>query len=240
MKLLTRREWGATYDVTQRPAMRLPVAQAFIHHTVTDPTTDPAADMRAVERIDIGRFGYPSYSWVIHPTGVVLEGMGTHIGAHTKGNNSTSFGISFLGNFENDQPTPAALDACAALLAARMAQGHLTPGFALGGHRDVFATACPGAHLYPLIGQIRADVTAPPPPDQPHQEDVKVLHLIQGDKKPEWYVTDFLTKRYVGSPDEAARIIYATTAAGGKIAHGPNNGPNIVPQADVDAIKPAS
>jgi len=159
IKLLTRADWGATYDVNQRPAMALPVRKAFCHHSVTNATTDAAADMRFIEHIDIGRFGYPSYSWVIHPTGVVLEGMGTHVGAHTKGNNSTSFGICLIGNFENDTPTDAALEACATLLAARIAQGHLTADFELGGHRDVFATACPGANLYPLIGQIRANVT---------------------------------------------------------------------------------
>lgn len=174
MKLLTRDDWGASYDVNQRPSMMLPVAKAFVHHSVTVPSTDPAADMREIERIDIGRFTYPSYSWVIHPTGVVLEGMGTHIGAHTIHNNSTSFGISFIGNFENDTPTQPALDACATLLAARIAQGHLTTDFVLGGHRDVFATACPGANLYPLLGQIR-DAVQLPTEDDLTPEQAKML-----------------------------------------------------------------
>lgn len=187
MKLLTRAEWGASFDVDRRPPMRLPVAQAWIHHTVTNPSTDPAADMREIERIDIGRFTYPSYSWVIHPTGVVLEGMGTHIGAHTIHNNSTSFGISFIGNFENDTPTQPALDACATLLAARIAQGHLTTDFVLGGHRDVYATACPGANLYPLLGQIRDAVTIPQEDDmaqvpQDEWEQVNlIVHALQAD-----------------------------------------------------------
>jgi N-acetylmuramoyl-L-alanine amidase len=174
MRLLTRAEWGATYDVNQRPPMVLPVAHAFLHHSVTVPSNDPAGDMRHIEQIDIGRFGYPSYSWVIHPTGVVLEGMGTHIGAHTINNNSTSFGVCLIGNYENDTPTQPALDACVTLLAARIAQGHLTSDFQLFGHRDVYATACPGANLYPLIGQIRSNVNTPPEEDVTPEQDQKL------------------------------------------------------------------
>lgn len=41
MKLLTRDEWGASYDVNRRPAMNLPVAKAFIAlPTVTTPADD--------------------------------------------------------------------------------------------------------------------------------------------------------------------------------------------------------
>lgn len=167
MNYRTRAQWGAEYDVTGRALMTgLPVARAFIHHTVTNPTSDPAADMRGIERIDIGRFGVPSYSYVIHPSGVVLEGMGLHRGAHTIDNaqhsyNDVAFGVSFIGNFQNDEATADAHNAAADLLSWLVAEGHLRDDFTLSGHRDVYATACPGEHLYPLIGSIRESVGQP-------------------------------------------------------------------------------
>lgn len=149
----------------------LPVSTVYIHHTVTMPSPDPAVDMRNIEAIDIARFGVPSYSWVIHPSGVVLDGMTVHRGAHTINNanqsqNDISFGVSFIGNFENDQPTDAALHACGDLLRSLEQRQLVRDGWVLKGHRDVYATACPGAHLYPRLGDIRALVDQPPVPEE--------------------------------------------------------------------------
>lgn len=166
MDYLTRAQWGATYDVSKRDLMTgLPVPTIFIHHTVTNPTDDAAADMRKVEAIDIARFGVPSYSWTVHPTGVVCEGMGNHRGAHTINNaglslNNVSFGISFVGNYELDDPTERAMTACRELIASIAANPTLLrPGFAIRGHRDVYATACPGAHLYPRLSELYPTTT---------------------------------------------------------------------------------
>jgi hypothetical protein len=70
---------------------------------------------------------------------------------------------------------------------------------------------------------------------EPEQEDIVPLHLIVGDKNPQWYVTDLVTKRYVQSPDEAARIVVRTVSQGGRIENN-NNGPVVYEQIDVDAI----
>lgn len=180
MNLRTREQWGASYDVTQRPPMSLPAPDLWIHHTVTVPSDDPDADMRSIEAIDIGRFGYPSYSYVIHPSGTVLEGMGTHIGAHTLNHNSTSFGVSFIGNFENDTPTDAAMEACRELVAYLHGNGALAPGDQpTGGHRDVYATACPGANLYPRIPELRL----PPEEDMPLTTDdlTKIAQVLRSE-----------------------------------------------------------
>lgn len=175
MRYLTRAEWGAEFDVNLRRLMALPAPDLWIHHTVTYPSADPAADMRAIERIDIGRFGYPSYSWVIHPSGTVLEGMGVHVGAHTINHNSTSFGVSFVGNFEYDTPTDAAMDACRELIAMLHGNGWLAAGDQpTGGHRDVYATACPGRNLYPRIPELR--VPPAPPPASEHDDMLNVIY----------------------------------------------------------------
>lgn len=166
VKFLTRQEWGAAFDTSGLSTMILPARELWIHHSVTRPTVDPAEDMRGIERIDIQRFGQPSYSYVIHPNGWVMEGCGTHIGAHTYRRNSTSFGVCFIGDFRYDQPTAAALDACAWLVRDLISRGLLsdvtmnpTTGYGgvnpTGGHRDVYATVCPGDYLYNSIPFIR-------------------------------------------------------------------------------------
>lgn len=155
--------------------MSLPAPDLYIHHTVTNATSSPAADMRAVENIDIARFGYPSYSYVIHPSGVVLEGMNIHIGAHTYQHNSTSFGVAFIGNFEIEVPTPVALDAFVELGQWMISTGKVRAGVPTGGHRDVYATACPGANLYPLIPNLRAKVAAGPTQPKPKDQQLNAI-----------------------------------------------------------------
>jgi hypothetical protein len=176
MEYRNRQQWGASYDVSHRAYMTgLPVSVIYIHHTVTNPTNDPNRDMQGIEQIDIGRFGVPSYSWVFHPSGVALEGMSNHRGAHTVNNanqsqNNISFGLSFIGNFQNDQPTQEAINACGEVIRDVIKPtGWLRPNWEIKGHRDVFATACPGNNLYPRIGEIKAiaDGGAAPGPTPP-------------------------------------------------------------------------
>lgn len=59
------------------------------------------------------------------------------------------------------------------LLRDLVAQGVLAPDFELKGHKDFYATACPGAY-YPLLSVIRAAVDNPVP-----EEDDEMLDLNQ-------------------------------------------------------------
>jgi N-acetylmuramoyl-L-alanine amidase len=160
--------------------MRRRVSDIFIHHSVTTPTNDPAADARSLDRIGRQRFGRFSYSYVIHPSGVVLEGAGDTVGAHTSGHNSTSLGICFIGNFENQDPTDAALDACNDLIRVLKFGGLVAPRPKVRAHRAVKTTACPGGRLNALVPCIHnfaqesgagtpAPAPAPPPKDPADQ-----------------------------------------------------------------------
>ena len=75
-----------------------------------------------------------------------------------------------------------------------------------------------------------------PPPIPSTGEDLKVLHLIVGDKNGAWWLTDWITKRYINSPDEAAAIIVSTVKSGGKIEQNGVNGPVVYAQAIVDRV----
>lgn len=159
---LSRTEWG--HSLPLGPPMVLPAAESWVHHSVTIAdddhdllaTGDVIADMREIERIGRQRFGRFPYSWCIHPSGVVGEGAGFNIGAHTADHNSRSFGICAIGNYSATAPPAPMTRAFAVLLVALEQAGALVPGtHPTGGHRDTKDTECPGNLLYPQLGEIR-------------------------------------------------------------------------------------
>ncbi len=144
--------------------------EVYIHHSVTmaqgdpaqighlDPSDDPCKDARAIEGILEARNLLPGYSYIVHPSGVVLECAGDYIGAHTGGRNSVSKGIVLIGNFDHQQPTWASLVATARMINLLRLNNKLVTDLRdlkILGHRDTSSTACPGANLYPLIPTIR-------------------------------------------------------------------------------------
>lgn len=136
----------------------------WLHHSVTRPTGDPVDDARTVARIGIQRFGKLSYSWLVHPDGTILQGQDGHVGAHTRGQNSTTEAICCIGNYEVEQPTEEMCAAVAKILVLRAKP-------LLGGHRDApgASTACPGNNLYAAMWGIREDAErrANPPAPKP-------------------------------------------------------------------------
>jgi hypothetical protein len=138
--------------------MPKPVSEVNIHHTVTPVTADPCKDMRLVEQVLHSRNLAPGYSFCVHPSGVILEGAGGMVGAHTAGRNARSYGISFIGNYDEQQPTWAALAAAGYLIRVLQFTGFIVPELhkvTIQGHRAWKATACPGANLAPRMDAIR-------------------------------------------------------------------------------------
>jgi len=93
-------------------------------------------------------------------------------GVHAQSHNIGTVGIALLGNFQNRQPTAAARNALDSLLAWKLERHGLNPlGKTLyqnpavseqlniiSGHRNVYATACPGNDFYPTFPQLRQRV----------------------------------------------------------------------------------
>jgi len=134
------------------------VRRVFIHHTVTSATSDPYADMRAVEAIGLARFGLHSYSYNVHPSGTVLEGAGDQVGAHTGSANSTSLAVCAIGNYEAHDVTGPLVSGFVACIGWLIDTGRATHDAALLPHSDVYATACPGSHLRSQIPAIHQRV----------------------------------------------------------------------------------
>lgn len=169
--IVARTVWGASPSSLPTTEMRLPATQVYIHHSVTEPTLDPYADMRTLEKIGLQRFGQFSYSYCVHPKdGLVLEGCGLRRGAHTAQRNSTSFGICWIGNYEERSPKTQQIDATRALIDQLTRAGHLVPGADIYGHRDVDQTACPGRKLYEVLDLIRHPWEGTMPEDVPQAQ----------------------------------------------------------------------
>lgn len=190
MRLLSRAEWGATAPLYHR--MNLPAVGVHIHHSVTladddhslESTADVARDMREIEAVGISRFGRFSYSYAGHPSGVIGEGAGVTIGAHTEGYNSTTFGYVLIGNYENDAPTDAQVGAFGEWWRAMVAYGLLRADAYVKPHRDRKATACPGAHTIERWSDfLAARTTVPLTPLQQETDDMDLTDklLVNGE-----------------------------------------------------------
>lgn len=173
MRIIPRAEWGNRYGVGWR-IRPLPATSAWLHHSVTNapgPNATLAQDiahMRVLDEIGYNRFKYADTGWsrpagagisytaVIMPSGRIFEGHDINrASSHTSGHNTPGIGICIAGNYDNQEPTPAALESAAWVLAEFRRRGHLRTARYDGGHRDTgFATACPGARLHRKIGAI--------------------------------------------------------------------------------------
>jgi uncharacterized protein with LGFP repeats len=130
------------------------------------------------------------YNFFVDKCGTVFEGRAGGVdkrvrGAHTYGFNGDSSGISVLGDYENGgAPTTAAKKAVADIAAWKLGLDGVSPEakvtltaagdtgvyktgqqatlFTISGHRDGFATLCPGESLYSALPEIRTTAGTSP------------------------------------------------------------------------------
>jgi hypothetical protein len=179
--IITRRQWGADPrlgDQCWPPRYGRAFKAVFVHHTVTSNDYDEAESASVVRGIyayhtqsrgwcDIG------YNFLVDRYGNVFEGRRGGIrhpvrGAHAGDYNTNSTGISLMGEFEEGYPTKRMKGALVQLVAWRLGTAyHGAYGKAfiyderfkrISGHRDAMATACPGAHVYEWLPQLRKRV----------------------------------------------------------------------------------
>ncbi|CAK1546223.1 unnamed protein product [Leptosia nina] len=133
-----------------------PVHLVVIQHSATAPCSDDEtcktllSNVREkhVERLKFKDIGNSFY---ISSHGKVYEGSGWHVGAHTKGFNDKSIGISFIGDFRDSLPSEEALKAAQDFLSCSVNNESLDENYDLVGHGQLSATLSPGAKLQSLI-----------------------------------------------------------------------------------------
>ncbi|MFF1509063.1 peptidoglycan recognition protein [Streptomyces sp. NPDC058326] len=140
--------------------------------------------LRSIYRYHVLSSGWRDfgYNFAVDKCGNIYEGRAGGVakpvlGAHTLGFNTNSMGIAVLGTFSKTTPPAAAVTAVARLTAWKLGLYGLNPQGtsylvsgggnlykkgtkvrfnAIAGHRDGFATECPGVRLYGKLGTARA------------------------------------------------------------------------------------
>jgi len=100
MEYVSRKQWGAI--PTQKPmrAFRKAPVGIVVHHT-TGGASDPAKRVRGHDRYHVHTRGWTTiaYNWLVSgDTGEVFEGRGWHVGGATRGWNSKTVAISYIGS----------------------------------------------------------------------------------------------------------------------------------------------
>ncbi len=193
--ILPRSAWGGDAclegeDHVEPPAYVHRVEAMFVHHTVSSTgysESEAPAQIYAICRFHVATNGWNdlAYNFVIDRFGNIYEGRAGGIdlgvqGAHTRGLNSYSTGVAFLGTHSTDPPSQAAQDAFVQLAAWKLDVHHvdpvatvalevLTDNFkydegdiavlpTVSGHRDASSTTCPGDACYVLLPSFRPDI----------------------------------------------------------------------------------
>uniref|UniRef100_A0A8C7J658 Peptidoglycan recognition protein 5 n=1 Tax=Oncorhynchus kisutch TaxID=8019 RepID=A0A8C7J658_ONCKI len=141
VEVVTRGQWGAAAPQC-RETLKYPAQRVIIHHTALhcggiQECMDQLIHIQRMHMQD-RNFDDIGYNFLIGGDCTVYEGRGWGVvGTHTKGNNHNSLAIAFMGNFNNESPSPAAKSSVKQLLQCGVSQGHFHPVFILLGHRDL-------------------------------------------------------------------------------------------------------
>ncbi|MFJ7149719.1 peptidoglycan recognition protein [Streptomyces sp. NPDC100445] len=142
------------------------------------------AVVRGIYRYHVRSAGWRDigYNFLVDKCGTLYEGRAGGVakavlGAHTLGFNTDSMGIAVIGTYGSAKPSSAAVKSVARLTAWKLGlyggdprgRTSLTSGggnryprgrtvrfHVISGHRDGFATACPGKRLYAKLGTARS------------------------------------------------------------------------------------
>lgn len=141
--------------------------------------------LRSIYRFHVKSSGWRDigYNFAVDKCGNIYEGRAGGVakpvlGAHTLGFNSNTTGVAVLGSFGSTNPPSAAVSAIARLTAWKLGLHGANPSGktylrsgggnkykkgsnvrlnVISGHRDGFATECPGLRLYKKLGKARSD-----------------------------------------------------------------------------------
>ncbi|MEU0967807.1 N-acetylmuramoyl-L-alanine amidase [Streptomyces sp. NPDC005917] len=141
--------------------------------------------VRSIYRYHVVSMGWRDigYNFLVDKCGTIYEGRAGGVakavkGAHTLGFNNNSMGIAVIGSYGSSKPSAAAVTAIAKLTAWKLGLfganpkgmtylksggGNLYPKGknvrlnVISGHRDGFATECPGKKLYAKLGSARTN-----------------------------------------------------------------------------------
>ena len=152
MRYITRDEWGAIDTGRRLKGFRRPVQGIVIHHT-TGPSDRPWKRVRGHDRYHVRTKGWDSiaYNWLVSgETGGIFEGRGWHRGAATRGWNSKTISLAYIGDSDERFTVHGKETILAVVGAIREKYGnHLW----VKCHMDFSSTSCPGVNLSAWVGE---------------------------------------------------------------------------------------
>jgi hypothetical protein len=174
--IISRAEWGARAP-RSRSTVSWSQRREFIVHYSEGPTSQT---VRQIQNFHMDGRGWSDvgYNFLVDVSGRIYEGRGwLVVGAHAPDHNTSGIGVCMIGR--DGDATPAAKRAIRWLYdeAARRAGRSLKKL----GHRDVYATSCPGNELY-------AWVRAGMPADTEEEDDMQLTDKVK--------VKDWIKKRW--------------------------------------------
>ncbi len=160
--VIPRSAWAQAGPIIARADPMLPVNKVTVHHDGMSPffSTTQADAMRRLESIRKAHVGQGwadiGYHFSIDPAGRVYACRPLSLqGAHVKDQNPGNLGVMVMGNFEAQQPTPAALTSLESFVGGLMRQYRIGTR-SIFTHRELASTACPGRNLQTRMVQARA------------------------------------------------------------------------------------
>ncbi|ATE85206.1 endolysin [Streptomyces phage Esperer] len=170
VNIISRAEWGAKpWNGTPNSVSLSKRTEFFVHYDGGHPVGRTGYDVpRAIERVHLNQgWSGVGYNFVVDQAGNIYEGRGWGLqGAHCPNHNVSGIGVQIaIGG--DQEPSDKALAACRALYDEACRKTGRT--LAKKGHKDGFATACPGPKLYAWVkaGMPAPKVEAPAPAPKP-------------------------------------------------------------------------
>ncbi|MGI5952113.1 MAG: N-acetylmuramoyl-L-alanine amidase [Brooklawnia sp.] len=221
--IYSRADWGADESQMKWTPQHGSVKGVVVHHTAggngytAEQVPGIIRGIYYYHAVTLG-WGDMGYNVLVDTYGRLWEGRAgglsnAIVGGHALEWNSSTFGISVLGNFSLVQMPQASMDAMARAIAWKFGIHNVSPTGSMSvggvtkpaiiGHRDVASTECPGNYMYPRLGELRTQVG----------------NLMSASTNPE------AGKPEVAQPEAAANLApYATngTAANGLLGYDPN------------------
>jgi len=193
--ITSRSAWGAQpFNCVGGPQSAPSLKFAVVHHTAGNNNYNPGdtpSILRGIQAYHMSTLGYCdiAYNFLIDKYGQIFEGRAGGmtnpiIGGHAGGFNTSSVGVSLVGDYTSSTPPPAEWNSLVSLLRWRLSVAGVNPaaGFstvtgsspcncmqwapgtpvsfpsAIVGHRDVDQTSCPGNAFYPQLPTLRDQV----------------------------------------------------------------------------------
>jgi hypothetical protein len=160
--IIRRSVWAKAQPVPSLMNRMLPVRYITVHHTAlrfADSSESATAAM--MERIRLGHrdrnFGDIGYHFAVDRAGRVWEGRPLNWqGAHVAKKNEGNLGIVALGNFDEQSPSSAQVDALRRFMAQAM-RTYNVPVSRVKTHQEWAATRCPGTQLQRYMINMRSN-----------------------------------------------------------------------------------